>query len=332
MNVTPPARWNRRARPVTSALSPLTRSHEPSYSPRTGHSFSSRNSSDALLAGLAHERRGRIRVDVVEVDLERHEAQRGEARRVADRHVVGGPDRRAGDVGAGGGAHVAGRAFADVTAQRLEHTEGVQGVEQPERVAAAHHHHVRFEDRAVRSAGAVGGDDLDVERAERGRGSVGVLVPVRQRVGDERHLVAGGDVGEGLGGMREHRAAVVGGVGEQKELHDRHPDRPARDGPEQAMGASRRRMSQAVCADSAQRSATCSAARGLRARRRDAARRILIVAGTPAPVNVGGTASSVLQAPCPGGGRRSGVSRAGGNADEVPAVWGRGLTTRNSRR
>ena len=69
---------------------------------------------DALLAGLAHERRGRVRVDVVQVDLERHQAERGEARRPADRHVVGGADGGAGDVGAGGGAHVAGRALAHV--------------------------------------------------------------------------------------------------------------------------------------------------------------------------------------------------------------------------
>ncbi len=34
---------------------------------------------DPLLAGLAHERRGRIGVDVVQVDLERHQAERVEA-------------------------------------------------------------------------------------------------------------------------------------------------------------------------------------------------------------------------------------------------------------
>ena len=52
------------------------------------------------------------------------------------------------------------------------------------------------------------------------------------------------------------------------------------------MGASRRRMSQAVSADSAQRSTTWSAARGLRARGRTATRRTPTVAGTRAPVNV----------------------------------------------
>ena len=78
---------------------------------------------DPLLAGLAHEGRRRVGVDVVEVDLERHQAERREARRPADRHVVGGADGRAGDVGAGGGAHVAGRALAHASAQLVDHAE-----------------------------------------------------------------------------------------------------------------------------------------------------------------------------------------------------------------
>ena len=179
------------------------------------------------VAGLAHEGRSRVGVDVVEVDLERHQAERREARRPADRHVVGGADGRAGDVGAGGGAHVAGRALAHAAAQLVDHAEGVEGVEQPEGVAAAHHHDLRLEDRPVRGARAVRGDDLDAERSERGDGPVGVVVPVRQRVGDERHHVAGRDAGEGLGGVREHRAAVVGGVREQEQLHVRRSGRPA---------------------------------------------------------------------------------------------------------
>ena len=182
---------------------------------------------DPLVPRLAHEGRGRVGVDVVEVDLERHQPERGEARRPADRHVVGGADGRAGDVRAGGGADVAGRALAHARAELLDHAETVEGVEQPERVAAAHHHDLCLEDRPVRGAGAVRGHGLDAERSERRDGPVGVVVPVGERVRDERHHAAGRDAGEGLGGVREHAAAVVGGVREQEQLHGRQSGRPA---------------------------------------------------------------------------------------------------------
>src|SRR5262245_43330163 len=53
---------------------------------------------DSLLARLAAYAR-RLAVDKVRVHLERHEIQRVEAERIADRHVVGGLERRARDVG-----------------------------------------------------------------------------------------------------------------------------------------------------------------------------------------------------------------------------------------
>ena len=47
-----------------------------------------------------------VAVQVVRVDVERHESDGGEGRREDDGHVVGGADADGGHVGAGAGAHV----------------------------------------------------------------------------------------------------------------------------------------------------------------------------------------------------------------------------------
>src|SRR5262245_54539172 len=79
---------------------------------------------DALLARLAADAR-RLAVDIVWVQLERHETQRLEAERIADRHVVGGLERRARDVGSRAPPEV-GRAATDCGTNWVTHAVLVQ--------------------------------------------------------------------------------------------------------------------------------------------------------------------------------------------------------------
>ena len=176
---------------------------------------------DPLVAALAHERGVGIGIDVVEVDLERHEAERGERGRAADRHVVGGADAGTGDVRAGGRAHVAGQPGPHPHAEFLHHTEADQRVEQPERVAAAHHDDVGLEDGPLRRRRSMRRLGLDAERSERLDGPVGVVVPVGKRVRHERDGPAVGDGGEGSGRVGVHRFAVVRRVRQQQQFHHR---------------------------------------------------------------------------------------------------------------
>jgi serine/threonine-protein kinase len=91
---------------------------------------------DPFLARLPHVLRRGIGVDVVRVQLERQHAERGERRRLDDRHVVRRADRRAGEVRAGAPADV-GHAGLDARAHRVEDAQRVHLREQPERVPAA---------------------------------------------------------------------------------------------------------------------------------------------------------------------------------------------------
>ncbi len=174
---------------------------------------------DPLLPGLSHERRVRVGVDVVQVDLERQQVQRVEARRLADRHVVGRAYRRTGDGGPGRCTHVTRCTLAHVFAQTVDDFEAVEGVEQTERVTATHHHGVGVENGTGGIGGVMGGDDLDAECPERGRDSLGVVVPVGQRERDERHCLPRRDLDERRGGVTEHRGAVVHRIGKQQEIH-----------------------------------------------------------------------------------------------------------------
>src|SRR3990170_1796013 len=91
---------------------------------------------DPRLARLAHVGLAWSRVDVVGVDLEPHQAERLERRRLHDRHVVGGHDRRAREVRSGARARV-GHAVPGAVADGVEHLQPHELVEQTEGVASA---------------------------------------------------------------------------------------------------------------------------------------------------------------------------------------------------
>src|SRR5262249_14195880 len=80
--------------------------------------------------------RGRIRIEIVGADLEMNEVKSIERGWLDDRHVFGCFYGRAGDVGAGARADV-GHAFGDAAADWQKHLGVVEGLEQPESVAAA---------------------------------------------------------------------------------------------------------------------------------------------------------------------------------------------------
>ena len=91
---------------------------------------------DALLARLAHVRRGRVGIDVVRVDLERDQVERAERCGLDDRHVVRRAERRAGHVGAGARPEVAQLAGPDAPPDWLQERVALERVEQAEAVAA----------------------------------------------------------------------------------------------------------------------------------------------------------------------------------------------------
>ena len=103
------------------------------------------------------------RIDVVRVDLERHQVERGKARWLHDRHVVGGPDRRAGDVRAGAGAEVRHPAV-DRRSHRVDQRQAVKRRDQPEAVATGDKDRLGSADRRARIASAVHTGDIDAMR------------------------------------------------------------------------------------------------------------------------------------------------------------------------
>lgn len=92
---------------------------------------------DAMLARLALMPARRIGIQVMRIDVERHQAERLKAGRIHDRHVVCRVDRARGHVRSGAAAHVRQLAGEHTTSDRLDQAGVVQMLEQLERVAAA---------------------------------------------------------------------------------------------------------------------------------------------------------------------------------------------------
>jgi hypothetical protein len=105
----------------------------------------------SLVPRLAHVPALWIRVDVVRVDLERHQPQRFERGRVHDRHVVARSQCWTRHVRARTGSQV-GKALVDQRTQRLDQPPLVQRLEQPERIPSADEHGLRL---LYRQGGAV---------------------------------------------------------------------------------------------------------------------------------------------------------------------------------
>ena len=163
---------------------------------------------DAGLAGLAHVAGGRVRIDVVGIDLEGDQAQCVQRRRLDDRHVVRGLDGRAGEVGAGAGAGV-GEAGEGAIADRGEETAVVEGLQQAERVATAAEDGLGGGDGAQRICRFVQGIDGVADPGKGRAGAGGVAVLVLDREGNEQDAPDGAQEGAQLGeGVLEPRRAM----------------------------------------------------------------------------------------------------------------------------
>src|SRR5471032_1569734 len=77
----------------------------------------------------------RFAADEMRIDLERNEPERAQRRRLDDRHVVRGTDRRARYVAARAPSHVW-RTGQDFRANRIDNTGVIHPLEQRERIAA----------------------------------------------------------------------------------------------------------------------------------------------------------------------------------------------------
>src|SRR5688572_26642083 len=100
---------------------------------------------EALVPGLAVMARQR-HADVVRVDLERQQPERLEATRVDDRHVVGGPDRRARQVGACTPAKIFGLPSGNPGTYYLNKGTLAAFLQELERIAAANDDQFAFFD------------------------------------------------------------------------------------------------------------------------------------------------------------------------------------------
>ena len=185
----------------------------------------------ALLTALANTRLGWRGIDVVGVDLERHQVERHEAGWLHYRHVVGRADRRARHIGTRAGAEVR-DTTVDRGSNRPDEREPVEGADQPEAVAAGDEDRLRISDRLRRISEGVDAGDLDTVRrepfGESGRGAIVIALGVR-----DHHRSTG--TPEMFEHRRPRRGDVAAGVEDETSGHacrDLLGDEPLSAGPE----------------------------------------------------------------------------------------------------
>ena len=141
-----------------------------------------------LFARFAHMGRVGRRVQVVWIDLNGDQAETVECVRLDNWHVVGGPDRRACDVGSGTGSHVAEAAVQHSLAQRLQQVESLYFTQQTERISATNEHTVRAVQRGKWIRFPVQPQHRYAVRIERGLHLPRVPLVIRERIGDKHYL------------------------------------------------------------------------------------------------------------------------------------------------
>ena len=154
---------------------------------------------NALFAGFVHQWRAGLTVDEVRIDLKWNEAERVEAWRKNNRHVVRCFNGWASKICSGAHAEIR-RARADAIAESVEDTESIEGVEKAERVAATYEERLSVFDCGALVRHRVERFDEESRAVEVGRYIRTVSVVILQGVGDEKNARDGAIETQDVGG------------------------------------------------------------------------------------------------------------------------------------